>query len=282
MRASICCIAALMGAVGIATDAAAMGENNAGLAEKRGPLIQMLLADAAAKTITPEIVRKINDELAHMCTVSENPSVESGKANLGGLSPGYAVVALLKYKYGIEVAGEVKAVITQQPAHGKIAMIGLATRSFPGLSLEEFQYTPDENFLGEDKAAFTVTVNGQKFRISTVIKVVHGGFNDACEPANAGSGALAPDVQIAVDDIQFLQDANAPEATTSWQSLFAQNEQIINSINVNFADLPGGAVGRTLGEGITATITLDTNAANNGWFIDITPADNQLKGSPSQ
>ena len=41
-------------------------------------------------------------------------------------------------------------------------------------------------------------------------------------------------------------------------------------VTLNIADLPGGAVGQTVG----TTITLDDNAAGNGWFIDTTPWDN--------
>jgi hypothetical protein len=41
-------------------------------------------------------------------------------------------------------------------------------------------------------------------------------------------------------------------------------------VTLNIADLPGGAVGQTVG----TNITLDDNAAGNGWFIDTTPADN--------
>jgi hypothetical protein len=262
---NVAIIAGVMGAV-MGAAASESGTGNRGLS----PIV---VADAAAKVITPEIVRKINEVFA--CSASENPSIENHKAHLGGLSPGALVVGMLKYKYAIEVTGEVKAVITQQPAHGKIAMIGLATQSFPGLSLEEFEYTPDKDFLGEDKAIIEVTANGYKFRISTVIKVVHGGFNDACVPPGEDRGALTPDVQVAIEDVQFLQDANAPETSTSWQSLFAVNEQVINSIKLSFANLVGGAVGQTTGEGINATITLDTNAAGNGWFIDTTPADNR-------
>lgn len=180
MRVGICCIAALMGAVGIATDAAAVGESDAGLAEKRG---------LSPMGLTPAIVSKINKALTDTCTASENPTYTQNAA-LGGLSPGSSVVNTLRVKYGISVTGEVKAVITQQPSHGKIAMIGMATRSFPGLSLEVFEYTPEKDFLGEDKAVFEVSVNGQKFRISYVIKVVHGGFNDACIPPGGDRGAF--------------------------------------------------------------------------------------------
>src|SRR5512135_607263 len=48
MRASICCIAALMGAMGIATEAAAVEGSDAGLAGKRGPLLFATGQQAAA------------------------------------------------------------------------------------------------------------------------------------------------------------------------------------------------------------------------------------------
>jgi Matrixin len=41
-----------------------------------------------------------------------------------------------------------------------------------------------------------------------------------------------------------------------------------------FTDLPATALGQTVGEGATAAITLDTNAAGHGWYIDPTPLDN--------
>ncbi len=229
----------------------------------------LLLADAATKSITPEIVRKINHALTNTCTTSENPTY-SKNASLGELSPGYEVVASLKYKFGIDVTGVVKATITQQPVHGKLAMIGLNDSTFPGSSFEAFQYTPDKGYLGDDKVVFEVTVNGQKFRVSNVIKVVYGDLDNACIPAGEDQGALTNSVQIAIEDVQLLQDVNAPKASASWQSLFAGNEQILKSITVNIADLPGGAVGETTG----TSITLDTNAAGYGWYIDPNPAAN--------
>jgi Matrixin len=41
-----------------------------------------------------------------------------------------------------------------------------------------------------------------------------------------------------------------------------------------FTDLPATALGQTVGEGATAAITLDTNAAGHGRYIDPTPLDN--------
>ena len=46
------------------------------------------------------------------------------------------------------------------------------------------------------------------------------------------------------------------------------------NIKLTITDLAGTAVGETTSAGSTATITLDTNAAGHGWFIDSTPADN--------
>ncbi|MFZ4528874.1 MAG: matrixin family metalloprotease, partial [Undibacterium curvum] len=42
----------------------------------------------------------------------------------------------------------------------------------------------------------------------------------------------------------------------------------------NFSDLAGTAVGQTTGQGKDAQITLDSNAAGHGWFIDSTPDQN--------
>ena len=194
MKAGIWMVVVLMGAMA--------GEVTA--AEKKLSLAP-LTSGAASKTITPEIVRKVNKALANSCTEAESLRfVEGRKAYPGGLSASYAVVAKLKYDYGVEATGVVKAAITQQPAHGKVTMIGVDDQTFPSTPLEVFEYTPDKDFLGDDKVAFEVTVNGQKFRINFVVKVVHGGYGDNCEPEVKG-GALAPDVQIVIEDMQRIK-----------------------------------------------------------------------------
>jgi Matrixin len=44
---------------------------------------------------------------------------------------------------------------------------------------------------------------------------------------------------------------------------------------VTFTNLTGAAVGETKGDGSNATITLDTDAAGHGWYIDYTPYLNE-------
>ena len=96
----------------------------------------------------------------------------------------------LKYKFGIQPQGEVKMVVTRVPTHGRIAIIGRDNQSYPNSPVDAFQYTPDKDFLGDDRVSFEVTVNGKKFKINFVVKVVHGGFNDACVPDDEDRGEV--------------------------------------------------------------------------------------------
>ena len=61
--------------------------------------------------------------------------------------------------------------------------------------------------------------------------------------------------------LNCIQSSPSAGATTPSQSL------------TGFSDLPGSAVGKTVGEGAAAQITLDLNAAGHGWYIDPTPLD---------
>ena len=70
-------------------------------------------------------------------------------------------------------------------------------------------------------------------------------------------------------------DANASDLA-AWQragelsALIADASQSLTG----FSDLASTALGQTTGTGLTAQITLDTNAAGHNWYIDPTPLDN--------
>ena len=66
------------------------------------------------------------------------------------------------------------------------------------------------------------------------------------------------------------QDYAAWQRASQLSTLLTNASQSLAS----FQDLAGSAVGQTTGEGATAQITLDTNAAGHGWHIDPTPLDN--------
>jgi hypothetical protein len=68
------------------------------------------------------------------------------------------------------------------------------------------------------------------------------------------------------------------EAIARWRSA-GFNASSLSNINLQIADLPGTTLGQAQGN----TITLDTNAAGWGWFVDKTPkSDSEFKASGNQ
>lgn len=65
------------------------------------------------------------------------------------------------------------------------------------------------------------------------------------------------------------------EAIARWQSA-GFNVSSLSNINLRIADLPGTTIGQAQGY----TITLDTNAAGWGWFVDKTPKSNSEFRTP--
>jgi hypothetical protein len=112
-----------------------------------------------------------------------------------------------------------------------------------------YEYRSEPGYLGKDQAIFLAEYRGKRYRIVVNVIVSEGidENNPQCPP---------PPGQL----IKITKPASG----------FNGSGYDLASINVNFADLPGGAVGQTVG----TNITLDDNAAGNGWFIDTTPADN--------
>jgi hypothetical protein len=65
-------------------------------------------------------------------------------------------------------------------------------------------------------------------------------------------------------------DPSTGEFTYQYPSQPAIQFDGLDNVNLEIADLSGGAVGQTTAN----TITLDTDAAGYGWFVDSTPYDN--------
>jgi hypothetical protein len=76
----------------------------------------------------------------------------------------------------------------------------------------------------------------------------------------------------AVLDVATLQ-ALADEARAWWQAAGADITPLLG-VQVNVADLQGALIGLVSLHSGTPSLTLDVNAAGNGWFVDATPADN--------
>ena len=155
------------------------------------------LTNGKTKRITPGIVHKIEREFKDYCVPSENPSlVNEREASLGVMGPGSLIANKLKWFYGVQPKGEIKTVVTQAAVHGKLEVIAQDRHNaFWDSPTDVYQYTPDKDFIGEDKVKFVVTVNGQKFRVSYIVKVVEGSTSYACS-SGEDDAAVARGIQI--------------------------------------------------------------------------------------
>jgi hypothetical protein len=175
---------------------AGSGKNNRSLSQITDRRI--LLADAGnlGKDITAQLVSKIEQSLDNTCVPSENPSFEDGfKAILGRFSPGDAVMRKLAFTYGIRPVGEIITTVVQAPKQGVIRSMGMILGPELNVPYEFFEYVPNPRYLGKDYVTFEVTINNQKFRITYEIRVVHGGFENACFNEGDDYGATGSEIR---------------------------------------------------------------------------------------
>jgi hypothetical protein len=217
-------------------------------------------ADPMVPVASPVVVAKAATNKINM-TLSDCEGVKApddSQRQLGGqLAPAgsYKNYMLDRLKKRVPIDGAVVTIL-EQPKHGvvidgrrdKITAIG-----------PTFSYTPNHGFLGQDKVTFLVEVGGKRIKVITTL-YVDKNTSEQCE-GDAG-------------DVKRISSTNTLDLTTSLAALLTDTQlsgQFANSgITLNFTDLPSAAVGQTTG----TSITLDTTAVGNGWFIDTTPADN--------
>jgi hypothetical protein len=137
----------------------------------------------------------------------------------------------------------IKLTMLQSTTHGKL----IYHKTDAGL--EYYMYQAEHGYKGKDSAVFLVTFEGKTYKEVITLNV----YPEVGIPDNVPSTCPTNDTIIKL---------KKPASGSSGLD--------IGAITVNIADLPGSEVGQTTG----TTITLDTNAANYGWFIDPTPADN--------
>jgi hypothetical protein len=190
--------------------------------------------------------------------------------------------------------------IVQQPAHGVLRLI---TQADVGTILPSggdpvdpaaalYIYLPDSNYVGKDSATVQVDFgNGLKVNVKYYFQVISGGVPDdsgLCSKTrsfwkiSSTLDANGNSVLTVVDYLPSINNgtsvtgvtlasvlgkglASSLDANTSGTSIL-----LSTGITLNIADLPGGAVGQTTG----TSITLDTNAAGYGWYVDPNPAAN--------
>jgi hypothetical protein len=168
--------------------------------------------------------------------------------------------------------------ILQQPKHG---ILNFDTNA------QDYAYLPEKGYLGKDSSTVLVDIGGLKVKVVYFFQTIdsatvgEGLRETLCAKgpywkisstldANGNSTITSVEYQSPVITATATIADTATLAATLESSILGRLALDTSAITLNIADLPGGAVGQTTG----SIITLDDNAAGNGWFIDTTPADN--------
>lgn len=176
--------------------------------------------------------------------------------NWGGVSPASVLESYWYDKYNEVLAiKDAKVTLLQGPAHGVVEASNFVSELGP-----YFEYAPNPGFLGEDKITFLIELGDKHVKVVITLIVVENSVDQGDSPCFRGAKRIG-----STDTSTLTTDLATWISTSQLDSLFSDNASL------NFTDLPGTAVGQTVG----SSITLDTNAAGNGWFIDTTPNLNE-------
>jgi hypothetical protein len=137
----------------------------------------------------------------------------------------------------------IKITLFENTTHGKLISKTAAGRVY-------YIYDAEPGYEGKDKAVFMAEFEGKKYKV--IVNLLVGSVEAIGE-------STCP------EPILFKVNGKPVSGSTGNDPGYS-----LNSVSVTFAALDGGALGQTTG----GNITLDTNAAGNGWFIDTTPSDN--------
>lgn len=164
------------------------------------------------------------------------------------------------FKQFIDWGNSLKVTITRPPQHGKMEIDPVWDSVHPS-------YKPNPGYLGKDR--FEVEIHGKDFDGRPIAKKVIYFINVV--PGEKMAGVIA--------NYKSALQKYCGTSKPSWKISLPTNGDtpaLASALsaatqNLTFADLNGSVVGETHGTGPSAQITLDTNAAGHGWYIDYTP-----------
>jgi predicted chitinase len=169
-----------------------------------------------------------------------------------------------------------KISIIQQPKHGRLE----PTNSDGDWT--DSRYLPNDGYLGKDSFILQVEGNGYTVKIHYFLLVTDDQgvtWNPNCTKGATWkiSSTLAPNSNSVLTAVDYLPSPDISASVTGATLASVLGKGLASSLDANttgvtlsIADLPGGAVGETTG----TSITLDTNAAGYGWYIDPNPSSN--------
>lgn len=114
-----------------------------------------------------------------------------------------------------------------------------------------YSYNPNPGFLGTDTVVFQAEYGGKRYKI--VMKLI-------VTTTILGNDPLCSKPRLIKVGNQSIPDVLRGDS---------------GDVTVSISPLDGTAVGQTTGEGVSAQITLDSNAAGHSWYIDSTPDTNE-------
>ena len=168
-----------------------------------------------------------------------------------------------------------KVTVTRAPQHGEMVLDSTVDNIYPS-------YLPQVGYLGKDRVE--VEIKGVDFEGKPIAKKViffiqvvpseriRGIIDNYKVSLQKYCGTSQPTWKIS----QSGQSNTSSSDLAAWQRSATLSALIANAQQsvAGFTGLPATALGQTVGEGATATITLDQNAAGHNWYIDPTPLDN--------
>jgi hypothetical protein len=216
----------------------------------------MIVQASQAQRNTDKIDRTIG-----VCSLVENPVRMEGNqySAINGITP---VVAVQVYFQNTEnLLGPGFVTVLRSPQHGTLE----PTSSDPKDG--SYWYLPKPDYFGPDRATFLVEMGGKKIKMEYFFQVLHGvaddynekQFKQLCPNGKRWKISLSSDLDS--DPLASQSPAQGGSFLTG----------AVPDVNVSIADLAGGAVGQTTAN----TVTLDTDAAGYGWFVDATPHNNE-------
>ncbi len=119
------------------------------------------------------------------------------------------------------------------------------------LSKYDYLYVPDKDYVGEDNFQFDVAVDGKTLRVYYQIKV----FPEDENPNYVGFCNWEKYYWKISTSSSQLFDLATMQRNETLSALLADASQALTSIT----NLPGAAIGQTIGEGANASITLRIN-----------------------
>ena len=192
-----------------------------------------------------------------------------------------AVHYFQKYKKGPEVdvlkpngvlgfQTDSKLIVIKPPMHGSL-MLSMPDAAEDNIRKYNYQYNPNKDYVGLDKFEFEVSLNGKSLRIYYQIEVFAEDVNmNHVGYCNWDNQKYYWKISQSGEPDTLTGDLAAWQRSAQLSALIASAQQTLTG----FTDLPATALGQTTGEGASAAITLDQNAAGHGWYIDSTPLDN--------